>query len=119
MAIPYFTDVLKTMLWHVNIQTLLVLLTWGDSTKSLMAKWLEQASQWHEMYCHDLEVMSSRTDLADLAELGMRGTSVLSGTWTKHLCQQDSNIYRMLFWRDKSTNMTLWIFKEFSFERWF
>ena len=26
-------------------------LTW----KSLMAQWLEQASQWHEMYCHDLE----------------------------------------------------------------
>ena len=24
-----------------------------------MAKWLEQESQWHEMYCHDLEVMSS------------------------------------------------------------
>ena len=24
-----------------------------------MAKWLEQASQSHEMYCHDLEVMSS------------------------------------------------------------
>ena len=23
-----------------------------------MAKWSEQASQWHEMYCHDLEVMS-------------------------------------------------------------
>ena len=27
-----------------------------------MAKWLEQASQWHEMYCHDLEVMSSNPD---------------------------------------------------------
>ena len=27
--------------------------------RSLMAKWLEQASQRHEMYCHDLEVMSS------------------------------------------------------------
>ena len=24
----------------------------------LMAEWLEQASQWHEMYCRDLEVMS-------------------------------------------------------------
>ena len=22
--------------------------------KSLMAEWLEQTSQWHEMYCHDL-----------------------------------------------------------------
>ena len=26
--------------------------------ESLMAKWLEQASQWHEMYCRDPEVMS-------------------------------------------------------------
>ena len=24
-----------------------------------MAKWLEQASRWHEMYCHDLEVESN------------------------------------------------------------
>ena len=24
-----------------------------------MAEWLEQASQQHEMYCHDLEVMRS------------------------------------------------------------
>ena len=24
-----------------------------------MAEWLEQAFQWHEMYCHDLEVTSS------------------------------------------------------------
>ena len=23
-----------------------------------MAEWLEQASQWHEVYCYDLEVMS-------------------------------------------------------------
>ena len=23
-----------------------------------MAEWLEQMSQWHEMYFHDLEVMS-------------------------------------------------------------
>ena len=69
-----------------------------------MAKWLEQASQWHEMYCHDLEVMSSSPDLV---ELGMRGTSVLSRTWAKHLCQQDSNIYRMLFWRDVNQHGTL------------
>ena len=26
--------------------------------KSLVAEWLEQASQWHEMYGYDLEVMS-------------------------------------------------------------
>ena len=40
--------------------------------KSLMAKWLEQASQSHEMYCHDLEVMSSNPGRA---ELGVLGTS--------------------------------------------
>ena len=45
-----------------------------------MVEWLEQASQWHEMYCHDLEVMSSSPDRA---ELGVRGTSVLRRTWTK------------------------------------
>ena len=27
--------------------------------KSLMEEWLEQASQWHEMNCHDVEVMGS------------------------------------------------------------
>ena len=30
--------------------------------KSLMAYWLEKASQWHEVYCHDLEVFSSNPD---------------------------------------------------------
>ena len=51
-------------------------------TLSLMAKCLEQASQWHEMYCHDQEVMSSN---AALVELGVRSTSVLSRIWTKHI----------------------------------
>ena len=31
-----------------------------------MAEWLEQASQWHEMYCHDLEVMSSNPGRVEL-----------------------------------------------------
>ena len=44
-----------------------------------MAKWLEQVSQWHEMYCHDLEVMS--LDPGQV-ELGVCSTSVLSDTWT-------------------------------------
>ena len=47
-----------------------------------MAKWLEQASQWHEMYCHDLEVMSSNPGLV---ELGVHSTSVLSRTLTKYI----------------------------------
>ena len=43
--------------------------------KSLMTKWLEQASQWHEMYYHDLEVMSSNPGQV---ELGVPSTSALS-----------------------------------------
>ena len=32
-----------------------------------MAEWSEQASQWHEMYCHDLEVMSSNGEFERLS----------------------------------------------------
>ena len=35
----------------------------------LMAEWLEQASQWHEMYCHDLEVMSSNPGWVELVSV--------------------------------------------------
>ena len=42
-----------------------------------MAKWLEQASQRHEMCYHDLEVMSLNPDQV---EIGVRGSSVLSCT---------------------------------------
>ena len=42
-----------------------------------MAKWLEQASQRHEMYCHDLKVMSSNPGRV---ELWLHSTSVLSRT---------------------------------------
>ena len=45
----------------------------SNVAKSLMAEWLEQPSQWLEMYCHDLEVMSSSPGRV---ELGVRGTSV-------------------------------------------
>ena len=44
-----------------------------------MAKWLEQVSQWREMYCHDLEVMNSNPNRV---EVGVRSISVLSHTWT-------------------------------------
>ena len=47
--------------------------------KSLIAEWLEQVSKWHEMCCHDLEVMSFELRWV---ELGVRSTSVLSHTWT-------------------------------------
>ena len=46
-----------------------------------MAKWLEQASQLHEMYCHDLDVMKSNLTQV---KLGVRSISVLSRTWTKN-----------------------------------
>ena len=46
-----------------------------------MAEWLEQASQWHEMYCHDVDVMSLNPGRVGL---GVRRTSVLSRTWTNN-----------------------------------
>ena len=46
----------------------------------LRTKWLEQAFQWREMYCHDLEVLNSKPARV---ELGVHSTSVLSRTWTK------------------------------------
>ena len=58
-----------------------------------MAKWLEQASQWHEMYCHDLEVMSLNPGQV---ELGVLGTSVLSRTWIK-IVYKDSDKDKDLF----------------------
>ena len=50
--------------------------------KSLIVEWLEQASQWHEMYCHDLEVMSWNRSRV---ELGVHSASVLSRTWTNNI----------------------------------
>ena len=38
-------------------------------------------SQWHEVYCHDLAVVSSNPGRV---ELGVRSTFVPSRTWTKH-----------------------------------
>ena len=57
---------------------LMKFITW----KSLMTEWLEQASQWHEMYCHDLEAISLNLGRV---ELGVHNTSVLSRTWTKNI----------------------------------
>ena len=52
------------------------------SVRSLIAKWLKQASHWHEMYCHDLEFMSSNPGRA---ELGLHSSSVLCRTWSKNI----------------------------------
>ena len=56
------------------------------SFELLMVKWLDQGSQWHGIYCHDLEVMSSHPSGV---ELGMHGTSVLSQNGTKHGLMSD------------------------------
>ena len=39
-------------------------------------------SQWHEMYCHDMKVISSNPSWV---KLGVHSTSVLSRTWTKNI----------------------------------
>ena len=51
----------------------------GRSTL-IMAEWSEQASQRHEMHCHDREVLSLDPSLV---ELGVHSTSVLHRTGTK------------------------------------
>ena len=82
---------------HFNIpqglygpQTSKTMLQYISFFKSQMAEWLEQASQWNEMYCHDLEVMSSNPSWV---ELGVRSTSVLSHTWTKHMYGLTYSLY--------------------------
>ena len=50
--------------------------------KSLMTEWLEQASQWHEVYCHDLEVVSLNPGRV---KLGVHSTSLLSCTWARNV----------------------------------
>ena len=49
--------------------------------KSRMAEWLEQESQWHEMYCHDLGLMSSNPGVV---ELGLRSTSICPRLYLNH-----------------------------------
>ena len=45
--------------------------------------WNISASQWHEVYCHDLEVVSS--NLGPVEQLGVRSTSVQSHTSTQNI----------------------------------
>ena len=49
-----------------------------------MVEWLEQVSQLHEMYRHDLEVMSSNPSWV---ELGAHSTSVISRIRTKQITE--------------------------------
>ena len=57
--------------------------------KSLMAEWLEQVSQWHEMDCHGLEVMSSNPGWV---ELTVHSTFVLFFLKTKNKVISLANI---------------------------
>ena len=72
-----FTDSFAALLMALEGNKDIVWLFGLKLGKSLMAKWLEQASQLLEMYCHDLEVMSSSPSQV---ELGVLGTYVLSRT---------------------------------------
>ena len=58
--------------------------TFLQTVKSLMAEWLERASQWHEMCYHNLEIISLNPGGI---ELGVYSTSVLWRTWTKTIFQ--------------------------------
>ena len=91
LRINYSYLIAEVYLYHLFIQgqkaqrwsiTILLLVGRGSPSlipneESLMAEWLEQASQGHEMYCHDLGVTSSNPGLV---ELGVHGTSVPSCT---------------------------------------
>ena len=63
--------------------------------ESLMAQWLDHSPQWHEMYCHDLEVMSSNPGQV---KLGADSTSFLSCTWTKIYMQFQVLVAWYQFW---------------------
>ena len=60
---------------ETHFKMLMEFITNPSKYMSMMAKWLEQASQWHEKYCHDLEVMSSNHSQV---ELGVRSSLLLS-----------------------------------------
>ena len=69
--------------------------------KSLMAKCLEQAFQWHEMYCYNLEVMSSNPGQVELG-----GAGELKVHQIRHL---------VLLWNDPSAwwlQIAIYIFLE-------
>ena len=71
---------------------------------SLMTKWLEQVSQWHEMYCHDLEVMSSNPGRV---ECGVHSTSVLVVFEQKYLCNTRWLLQHILYFLEYSLGLKL------------
>ena len=75
----YYVLPLNSLVWWEFFFVWSTSFGWVHIKKSLMAEWLEWASQWHEVYCHDLEVMSSNHGQV---ELGV-WSSVPSRTWIK------------------------------------
>ena len=55
------------------------------------------ASQWHEVYCHDLEVVSSNPSQV---EFGVHSTSVPSRNWTKQKITITVLSYTKRLWHD-------------------
>ena len=60
-----------------------------------MAKWLEQASYWHEIYCYDLEAMSLNPGRVKLEVLN---PFILNRTWTKNFpyCSASRSLSELL-----------------------
>ena len=57
-----------------------------------MVEWSEQASQSHEMHCHDLEVRSSKPGWF---ELGVHSIYVSSQTLTKNVFLIAAQIFKL------------------------
>ena len=69
-----------------------------------------QASQWHEMCCHDLEVMSSNPGLV---EFGVRGTSVKSYLIQKLQLPVHQSIWKPLHLTWHKTSKIMWQYISF------
>ena len=89
---------------HVNLAASLVV-TYICQSSPRICVGMYGSSQWHEVYCYDLEVVSSNPSRVELA-IGVRSTSVPSRTWTKlnifTLSQQ-----KLILHRDKNTKNKL------------
>ena len=86
--------------------SLLVLNFWSLALYVIVLEWFEQASQWHEMYCHDLEVMGSNPGRVELV---VHSTSVLSHTWTTNITMKTEKIWFLGIWQNLS-DLNCWSF---------
>ena len=74
----YFLQSLVTVAVELKLQLNAHII---NMRSKLMAEWLEQASELHEIYCDDLKVMSSNPSRG---ELGVYSIFILSCTWTEN-----------------------------------